>query len=211
MTKEKIISEKNIFNFQLLIIALYVAFQIFSDILSTKITYLPILKLAVDGGTIIYPLTFTLRDFVHKSCGKRNAQKLIFVSALINIIMVGLFFVVGIMPASSDWPHQLAYEAILMPIWRITLASIVAEVISELIDTEVFDAFYKKAKEFLGVFVSNGIALFIDSIIFSAIAFAGVLPFSIVVEIAISNIFIKAILTIISIPSIKFIPRLKVK
>ena len=58
----------------LLSASLYVAFQLIANILSTKITVLPIFHLAVDAGTVIYPFTFTLRDFVHKTWGKSNSR-----------------------------------------------------------------------------------------------------------------------------------------
>jgi queuosine precursor transporter len=196
-----------IVNIQIISISLYVAFQIFSDVLSTKIAYIPLIALAVDGGTVIYPFTFTLRDFVHKSCGKDNARRLIFISAAINVLMVLLFIGVGMLPAESSWPNQGAYQAILMPIWRITLASIIAEVISELIDTEIFDYYYRRMRDVLGVLVSNSVALVIDSVLFALIAFSGTMPWRTVAEIALANVLIKAALTLISLPTIRLIPR----
>lgn len=209
-------------NIFLLSASLYVAFQIFANVLSTKIAVLPFVKLAVDGGTIIYPFTFTLRDFVHKIHGKKDSRQLIIIAATLNAIMFFLFWLVGKLPADSTWQFQNSYENILMPVGRIVLASIVAQVISELIDTEIFSYIYKKFSFSRGkiynimlnkigdtsaVFISNFFGLIADSFIFSLIAFWGALPINVVWEIILANILIKFVISILSVPSIKLIPR----
>lgn len=190
-------------------IGMYVAFQIFADILSTKIAFLPLLNLAVDGGTIIYPLTFTVRDFVHKTLGKKIARQVVIMAGILNVIMVGLFWLIGKLPADVSWGYQEAYMSILMPVARITLASIIAEVFSELIDTEIFSRIYKKfgQRDILAVLVSNGVALIADSFIFGFIAFAGALPMEVVWQIVLANVLIKGAMSLLSAPVIKWIPR----
>jgi len=188
---------------------MYIAFQIFADILSTKIAFLPLLNLAVDGGTIIYPLTFTVRDFVHKTLGKKIARQVVIMAGILNVIMVGLFWLIGKLPADVSWGYQEAYISILMPVARITLASIIAEVFSELIDTEIFSRIYKKfgQKDILAVLVSNGVALVVDSFIFGFIAFTGALPMEVVWQIILANVLIKGVMSLLSTPIIKLIPR----
>jgi len=193
----------------MLAISMYIAFQIFADILSTKIAFLPLLNLAVDGGTIIYPLTFTVRDFVHKTLGKKIARQVVIMAGILNVIMVGLFWLIGKLPADVSWGYQEAYISILMPVARITLASIIAEVFSELIDTEIFSRIYKKfgQKDILAVLVSNGVALVVDSFIFGFVAFAGALPMEVVWQIVLANVLIKGAMSLLSAPVIKWIPR----
>ena len=53
----------------------YIGAQMLADIASLKIGI--VARLAVDMGTFIYPITFTLRDLVHKALGKRAAQVLV--------------------------------------------------------------------------------------------------------------------------------------
>ena len=202
--------EKFKINIFLLASSFYISFQLFANILSTKIALLPILNMSIDGGTVIYPLTFTLRDFVHKTCGKIIARQVIFIAAGLNLIMFGLFWLVGRMTPDPVWGFQAAYEPILLPIGRIVLASIIAQVISELIDTEVFSIIYKRTNDILAVLGSNFIGLLVDSFIFGLIAFAGVLPLATVWQIILTNIVVKLIMSLASAPSIKLIKR-KVK
>jgi uncharacterized integral membrane protein (TIGR00697 family) len=194
-------------NLPLLSSSLYVTCQLLANILSTKIALLPVVNLAIDGGTVIYPLTFTLRDFVHKTWGKNNARQLVVIAGLLNFLMVGLFWLIGQMTPAPSWSFQAAYEAILLPVFRIVLASVVAQIISELIDTEVFSYFYKKFNDWLAVLVSNFFGLLADSFIFGFLAFFGNLPLSTVWQIIFVNIIIKLIISILSVPSISLIPR----
>src|SRR3989339_434783 len=196
---EKLVHERKI-NIFILSSSLYVSFQLFANILSTKIALLPYLNLAIDGGTVIYPLTFTLRDFVHKTHGKKDARQVIMIAAALNAVMFGLFWLVGKMAPDPTWQLQGAYEQILLPVGRIVLASIVAQVISELVDTEIFSYVYRKISDTSAVFVSNSISLIIDSFIFSFIAFFGALPFATVMQIVFTNILVKFLISALSVP-----------
>jgi hypothetical protein len=86
-----------------------------------------------------YPITFTLRDVVHKIAGARVARALIVAAAAVNLLMAGLFWLVARLPSVPDvGPQTELFGDVLGPVWRIMFASIVAEVLSELIDTEVY-------------------------------------------------------------------------
>lgn len=187
--------------------SLYVSFQIISNVLSTKIALLPFINLATDAGTILYPLTFTLRDFVHKTLGKVKSRQIVILAAAINLVMVLLFILVGKMRPDPAWQYQEAYEKILLPVWRITMGSIVAQVISELVDTEIFSIVYRRLTDVKAVLASNTVALVVDSVIFTSIAFYGQLPMRVLWQIVATNIIIKLIMSIISSPAIKLVPR----
>jgi uncharacterized integral membrane protein (TIGR00697 family) len=144
---------------------------------------------------------------VHKTCGKKVAREVIFIAAGLNLIMFGLFWLVGKLAPDPAWQFQQAYNLILLPVGRIVLASIIAQVISELIDTEIFSYIYKKINDIVAVLASNTIAIFFDSVIFSIIAFYGALSTQTVFQIIIANILIKMAMSILSAPSIRLIPR----
>lgn len=181
----------------------YVAAQMMADIASLKI--IDIFGRGVDAGTLVYPFTFTLRDMVHKLAGKGVARALIFTAAGINLAMAGLFWVVAEWMGAGDAGDQMAFGEVLAPVWRIVVASIIAEVISELIDTEAYQRWVERFGHRLQwgrVLASNSIALPIDSAIFVLIAFAGDLPASLMWEIFWLNVVFKGVITLISIPAI---------
>src|SRR3989344_3531087 len=97
--------------------SLYVSFQIIANVLSTKIAILPLLNWAIDGGTIIYPLTFTLRDFVHKTLGKKISRQIVILAGAVNLGMVLLFILIGKMTPDPSWQFQESYQNILLPVW----------------------------------------------------------------------------------------------
>ena len=182
---------------------LYVAAQIFADITSLRILF--IAGLSIDGGTLVYPFTFTLRDMVHKVAGKEVARLLIVLAAGINLFMALLFWIVSELPADTFVGEQLEFGVVLAPVFRIVLASIIAEVVAELIDTEVYHWWVTKfgqSRQWMRVVSSNAVSVPIDSALFCIIAFAGTMPASVVWSIFAANIIVKGAVTIISIPGI---------
>ncbi|MCJ7715071.1 MAG: queuosine precursor transporter [Anaerolineales bacterium] len=191
----------------LLVSVLYVAAQMISDIASLRIVM--IAGYSIDAGTFVYPLTFTLRDMVHKVAGIKAARMLILAAAGINILMALIFRIVALLPPDLSVGPQDEFGLVLSPIWRIVAASIIAEVISELIDTEGYRIWVEKVTEkyhWARVLFSNLISIPVDSFLFSFLAFWGIFPSAVVISIFVSNMFIKAITTLISIPGIYLVP-----
>lgn len=187
----------------IIIIGSYIACQMISNIASVKIAN--VLNLAVDGGTFLYPLAFTIRDMSHKTIGKKNTQKLILVSAIINIFTPIYFYIISNIPADSSWQFNEAFQLTLSPVLRIAIASIVGSTIAELVDTEIYHFFVTKITkryQWLRVLISNAFSIPVDNLLFVVIAFYGALPFEALVGIFIFNFFVKYAVTIISVPMI---------
>lgn len=187
----------------IIIVSIYVAAQMLADIGSLKVAL--VAGFSVDAGTFIYPITFTLRDLIHKKLGKKAALVTILTCGGINLVMALYFAFVTWLPADNTWLFQTAWETILGPVWRIVFASIIAEVVSEVIDTEAYHLWTKyvtQKKQWSRVLVSNLISIPVDSFIFSFIAFGGSLPNEVVWGIFFSNCIIKVVVTLVSLPLI---------
>jgi len=197
-------NEKNNLSFlTILIICSYIACQMISNISSVKIAN--VLSLAVDGGTFLYPLAFTIRDMAHKTIGKKNTQKLIIVSAIINIFTPIYFYIISQIPADKSWEFDEAFKITLSPVIRISIASIIASTLSEFVDTEIYHFFVSKITkkyQWLRVLISNAFSIPVDNFLFVAIAFFNVLPINALIGIFIFNFFVKYAVTIISVPMI---------
>lgn len=183
----------------------YVAAQIFADVASLRI--LLVGGFSIDGGTFIYPVTFTLRDMVHKLAGAKIARTLIFLAAPLNLLMAGLFFFVASLPPDLAVGEQTAFASVFAAegLFRIVIASITAEVISELIDTEMYKAWVARMGQryqWGRVLASNAVSVPVDSAIFVAIAFAGIVPASVALGIFVTNVLVKGFVTLLSIPGI---------
>jgi uncharacterized integral membrane protein (TIGR00697 family) len=191
----------------LIVSGAYVAAQMLADIASLRI--IEIGGYAVDAGTLIYPFTFTLRDLVHKIAGKSAARTVIFLAAAINVFMAIFFWVVGRLPADPTTGPQLEFGEALSPVWGIVVASILAEVVAELIDTEVYQrwvARFGERRQWGRVLASNAVAIPIDSAVFVGLAtLLGVFPAEVAWSIFWVNVVFKGLVTVVSIPWIYWI------
>jgi len=190
-----------------LLVATYVAAQMLSDVLSLKIAL--VAGFSIDAGTFIYPFTFTLRDMVHKLLGRSAARTVIVAAGAINLLMAGCFAFAAWLPPDPTWPLQREFVAVLTPVWRIVLASIVAEVASEFTDTEIYHLWVTQVThryQWARVLVSNSVSVPLDSLIFCWGAFGGQLPAATVWSIFWSNVIVKGGVTVVSLPGIYLVP-----
>lgn len=187
----------------LLVSVSYVAAQMLADIASLQIVQFA--GLSFDAGTFIYPITFTLRDLAHKIMGIKSVRVLIFSAAAINLFMAVFFWFVGRLPPDRVAGSSELWGSVLTPVWRITLASIAAEVLAELLDTEAYRIWVTRITrryQWLRVLVSNAFSIPIDSAVFSFLAFYGLMPNTSLMAIFLANVLIKGIVTIASLPMI---------
>jgi len=194
----------------------YVGAQVIADVTSLKIG--SVAGRAVDMGTFIYPITFTLRDVVHKALGKRAARTLVLTAAVVNVGMALYIQWAARAPTDASYPLGAEFQAVLAPLWRITIASIVAEVVSELVDTEVYHWFVRRVTtrhQWARVAVSNAASVPLDNVIFAVGAFGAIpgfadhaltLPWAVVWDIFVVNLTVKALVSAASLPLIYLSP-----
>ncbi len=187
----------------LLVSVSYVAAQMMADIASLQIV--SVFGLSLDAGTFIYPITFTLRDLAHKALGLKGVRTLIVAAAVINLFMAGFFWVISLLPPDTLAGSSAAWGNVLAPVWRITFASILAEVVAELLDTEAYRIWVEKVTkkhQWMRVLVSNAVSIPIDSLLFSFLAFYATMPILSVWQIFWGNVVIKGVVTLVSLPMI---------
>ena len=190
--------------------SLYVAAQLLSNVTSLRI--LMIAGFSMDAGTLIYPFTFTLRDLVHKTGGIKVARAVVITAAAANLFMAGLYWLVARLPPDMSVGSQLAFGQVLSPTWRLVFASIVAQIASELVDGQVYQAWVNKVGhklQWMRVLTSNSVSVPLDSALFCGLAFVGRMPFLVVVSIFWANVILKGITTLVSLPWIYFVKEKK--
>src|SRR5690606_19500333 len=144
------------------------------------------------------------------------ARTMIFTSALVNLFLAAYLAWTVRVQSDADWGLGDAYAEVLGPIWRIVLASIVAMVISELIDTEGYHWWVTKVTtrhQWLRVLVSNAVSVPIDNAVFALGAFAslpllrsGALGWATVCDSILVNLVKKGLVSLCSIPLIYLVP-----
>ena len=177
----------------------YISLIIFSNLGSLRI--LNIAGLSVDGGALLYPFTFTMRDLLHKKTGAQITRFTIWLAAGINILLFAFVWMVGALPADPTVGAQAEYSLVLAPGLSLVAASVVAMTIAELIDTVVYSAVRRKygtRKQWLRVILSNTISVPIDTAVFLLIAYTGLYDFSVLVGMFLSNLIIKYVVSLLS-------------
>jgi len=191
----------------------YVAASLMANVMSARILRVgpSWANFAIDAGTLTYPLTFTLRDLVHKVGGRRIARIVIMATAAFNVMLAIGLWATAVLPGDPgvDSPAQEWFGPVLTPVLRITLGSIVAQVLAELIDTEVYHRYVQRfghRAQWGRVLSSNAVSIPVDSAVFVAVAFGGVLPLSIALSIVWSNIVVKGAASVLTTPLIYAVP-----
>ena len=199
------------------LISLYVGAQLIADVSATKIV--DIWGFAIPAGSLVFALTFTLRDLIHKRLGKVWAQASIVLAGVINIFMALNFaWIASLNPAVFvSLEYSEAWSGIFAFVPAIVFGSIIAEVTSEWIDTEVYHRLIDRFTgnmQFVRVLGSNAVSLPIDSIIFGSLAFVllpplfggEALPWGAIPAIVLGQVLFKALVTVASLPLIYLIP-----
>lgn len=171
---------------------LFVMTLIVSNIASIKVVAIG--PLVFDAGTVLFPLSYIVGDIVTEVYGYRKMRSLLYVGVVSLILTMTTFWVVQILPASPDWPNQVAYESILGVVWRIVLASVTALFLGEIMNAYVMARMKVRSKGknlWVRMISSSVVGSAIDTVVFSTVAFLGTMPFDALAQLMITVFLIK--------------------
>jgi uncharacterized integral membrane protein (TIGR00697 family) len=193
------------------LVGTYILCQAVADIGATRLV--EVAGIVIPAGTFIFAVTFTLRDLLHKRLGKEWARAAIVVAGCLNVVQAAYLAFIGGLPTPAFYPFGETWSAIFAIVPAVTIASIIAEVVCQLVDTEIW-AFWRQRLDSLpqwtAVLASNLVSLPLDSFIFGTLAFVvlprvvggDALPFGVAMSLVGGQIVFKAIVTAISLPTI---------
>jgi uncharacterized integral membrane protein (TIGR00697 family) len=180
------------YNYFDLIMALFVAVLLISNVASSKILLLG--PFTFDGGTLLFPISYIFGDILTEVYGYRRSRRVIWAGFACAALMAGVFALVGALPPAADWEHQEAYQAILGATPRIVLGSLVAYFAGEFSNSYTL----AKMKIWTGgrwlwtrTIGSTLVGEGVDTLLFVLIAFAGTLPTALLGQIIVSNYVFK--------------------
>ncbi|KUG27427.1 putative preq0 transporter [hydrocarbon metagenome] len=184
------------------ITALFVSVLLISNVASTKI--LDLGPFTFDGGTILFPLSYIFGDILTEVYGYSRSRRVIWMGFMATLVMSAVFMIVGVLPPAADWPHQEAYDAILGLTPRIVLASLAAYFCGEFVNSYVMAKLKVKTEGRFLWMRTIGSTLFgqvVDTVVFVAVAFTGVLPLELVGTLIVSNFVFKTLVEIAFTPA----------
>lgn len=164
-----------------IIVALTATTLIASNLASTKLFDFFGTGLILDGGAIIFPLSYILGDVTTEIYGFKKTKRIIMIAFAMNLLTVLVLFLVQILPPAQGWDNQSAYEAVIGFMPRIVLGSLTAYVVGQILNSYIFAKIKVKTegkKLWLRALGSSIPADLIDTLIFTIIAFYGTVSLS---------------------------------
>lgn len=151
--------------------------------------------LSVTLGNVIYGTTFLATDILSEKYGGKEARKGVLIGFFTTVVFtvmsqVNLLFI----PNSEDVVSE-AMKTVFSFMPRICISSVIAYLISNMLDTFTYDAIKKHFPNQLWL-RNNGSTMtsqLVDSFLFTIIAFAGVFDFLTIIELSLTTYAIKII------------------
>lgn len=169
-----------------------VAVLLISNIASTKILQLGVFSL--DGGTFLFPLTYIFGDVLTEVYGYKVSRRVIYTGFFWLAIAAVTFQVLVVLPPAPDWTLQDSFAAILGQTPRLLLASLAGFFCGEFSNSYVLARMKVAANGkhlWQRTIGSTLVGQAVDTLVFLTIAFLGVLPNALLLNLAISNYLFK--------------------
>lgn len=160
-------------------------------------------------GNILYAGGFLVTDILSENYGKeeaRTAVKIGFFSliSMTALMQIAILFTPLNIPEGLEMFNSVKSIFSLMP--RLATASLIAYLISQFHDVWLYESIKNKLPATKYIWLRNNVSTLIsqvlDNLIFTTIAFYGVYPFAVLVQIFISTYIIKMIVAICDTPFI---------
>ncbi|MBU1126629.1 MAG: queuosine precursor transporter [Patescibacteria group bacterium] len=163
-------------NFKLnLLLALFVGLLVGMNLLGGKITTL--LGISVSVGIFMMPLTFLITDIVEEVYGKKITKQFILVGTITLVMILAYTALFVVLEPNARYEFNDQYTTIFGLSLRVTIASLIAFVISQFHDVWAFEFWKTKTKgKFLWLRnnLSTWVSQAIDTFLFMTIAFYGI-------------------------------------
>lgn len=183
----------------MLLSVLFVVCLIVSNLIEIKVVDLG--WFTITAGFVVFPISYIINDCVVEVYGFRKARLMIW-AGFASSLLVAIFLNIAIaLPGGPDWQGQEAMEMIYGSVPRIMVASFAAFVCGSLVNAYVMSRMKAAAGSSRGTrrsFSMRAVAstLFgegVDSLVFFPIAFGGVLPWTTVGALIVSQALLKTL------------------
>lgn len=159
-----------------ILLALFVAILLISNIAATKL--LAIGPFIMDGGAILFPLTYIIGDVLAEVYGLKAAKRAIWTAFGVSALAALTFLAVQYLPGAPEYTNQAAFEAVLGFVPQIVIASLAAFLCGQFMNAYALVKMKEKwgDKNLWARLLGSTIAgQLVDTIIFCMIAFYGII------------------------------------
>ena len=186
----------------LILTVLFCVCLIVSNLMEIKTVELG--PLTITAGVVVFPISYILNDCITEVYGFSMARFVIWLGFAANLL-VSLLLQIGILlPGTPDWTGQEAMELIFGAVPRIFAASFIAFLCGSLANAWIMSRMHRAAGGSRGFSLRAVVSTLggesIDSSLFFPIAFGGILPWSVIVSLIVSQALLKTLYEIIVLP-----------
>lgn len=177
--------------------AMYVIYLALSQIIAARLVNfdLGLAVFVVPAAVLIFPFTYQLTDMVNEYFGRKETHKMILTAFITQVLMVFFIWMASLMPIIESKKYlEGPWNEIFGLSVRITAASWISYLITENLDAVLFAKIRKitgKKHLWIRSVLSDAPMLALDSFIFVTLAFYGVVPFIVYVEIILGQLAVK--------------------
>lgn len=161
----------------LVLCTLFGAALVTANLVASKIVVIG--GLVVPAGVLLYSITFLVTDTVSEVYGRRAATSLIWTGLWVSLLILTLVQVARVLPPAPFYADQAAFDAVFGMTPRIVVASMIAYALSQWHDVWAFHWWRARTggrhlwlRNNASTLVSQGI----DTVVFIAVAFGGLVP-----------------------------------
>ena len=172
--------------------AIFVAVLIISNTVAVKL--FEVGPFIFSGANFIFPISYIFGDILVEVYGYARSRKVIWTAFFILIAMSFIYWIVGLLPSAPGWENQEAYMQILGLVPRITIASIIAFWAGEFSNSFVLAKMkiLTKGKHlWTRTIGSTIVGQSVDTLLFTVIAFYGLIPGSTLLILGLSGYGLK--------------------
>ena len=184
-----------------IIAAVFVALLLLSNISAVKLIEFG--PLITDGGLFLFPLVYIAGDILTEVYGFKAARRVIYTGFSIGVLAAFTYWLVQIAPPADSWENQAAFESILGFVPQIVVASVLAFLAGQLINSYVLVKIKEKTHEkklWLRLIGSTAVGELADTIVFTFIASLGRLSFDEFLNYLVVGYLYKTLIEVILLP-----------
>ncbi|MDK2821616.1 MAG: queuosine precursor transporter [Clostridia bacterium] len=174
-------SNKQVSLLFLFITCFFVTCLLISNIIAGKL--IEVFGITLPAAVIIFPITYLFGDIITEVYGFKRARLVIWIGFLANFFMITIFFLTISLPYPDFWESQQAFVSVLGFTPRVVIASLIAYFVGEFSNSIVLSKMKILTKGrwlWTRTIGSTLVGEGIDTVLFIAIAFGDMLPFSVV-------------------------------
>ena len=175
-------------------ITLFVVVLLISNVIAAK--FFAIGPLRVSCAQMLFPITYIFGDIFTEVYGYGASRRAIWYGFFASFILVALSYIAVIVPPAPEYMDERAFETTFKPVGRIVLASLVAYWCGEFANSFTLAKMklLTRGKHlWTRTIGSTVVGQAVDTTVVIFVAFYGLRPLSVLIELAISGYVIKVV------------------